>query len=410
VVIFLSLALLSTETPARDYLFPYAPYLQIGFLVSVSATAISCIRLKMYSASFLFLVLLYVLCILAFASSLWSTCGYLVIKRTFMIFGSSIIIALLAVSDTKPIETFTKLAQVMAIFGGAVSLLGLIIYFFGNIEAKDFGLVQSLAHSPILSQRIYTSSSFLRISSLFGNPNNFASWLMLTLPMSIYLFLSRSYKIKVGCIFVILIQICALLLTLSRAGILSTVLGMFLLLWISARKRFIQRKHVLILLFFSMLIGIISLYFSGMYQTERASIDLNSRDMIWYTLWQSILNKPFLGVGFGVSYEAILEPKGLLFAAHNTYLAILSELGIPGFILFVLVWIFPILNGRNKLKNASTSTSLPLATSLAISVAFIVHELFEGSLLRFGFHTLIWIYLLAWMTNFRVKGEDTDDK
>lgn len=410
VLIFLSLALLSIETPARDYLVPYAPYLQIGFLVGLSILAIPHIRLKTQSKSFLFLLLLYMLCILALASSFWSTCGYLVIKRTFMIFGTSMIVALLTISDPRPIETFRKIAKVLAIFGGFVSLLGITLYFFGTLEAKDYGLVQSLANHPLLSQRIYLSSSFLRISSLFGNPNSLASWLMLTLPMSFYFVLKASNKTRIAWIFIMIVQLCALYLTFSRAGILSTAVGMFLLLWLSVRKQLILRQYFLIVLFLSVVLGVILIYFTGMHQTGRVSLDLNYREIIWGTLWESILDKPLSGVGFGVSYEAILEPEGLDFAAHNTYLAMLSELGIVGFLLFLLIWFFPMWDGMNKLRNASPLMSLPLATSLAILAAFVVHELFEGLVLRFGFHTLIWIYLLTWMTNLKQEERNYDKK
>lgn len=336
VLIFLSLALLSTKAPTRDYLFPYAPYLQIGSIVGLSILALPYIRLKTQSESFLFLIMLYMLCILALASSLWSTCSYLVIKRTFLIFGTSLIIALLAVSDPKPIETFTKLAKVLVIIGGAASLFGLILYFFGTVETKEYGLVQSLANNVLLSQRIYVASSFLRISSLFGNPNSLASWLMLTLLMNLYFVLSAS-KIRIIWISIMIVQICALFLTFSRAGILSTELGMFLFMWLSVRKQLIQRRYLLlILLFFS--IEVVLIYFLGLHQTERASFDLNYRGIIWGTLWDSILDKPLFGVGFGVSTEAILAPEMLEFAAHNTFLEILSELGVTGFLLFILVW------------------------------------------------------------------------
>lgn len=403
VLILIGIALLNLKTPARDFLFPYSPYLQISLLLGVFFMLLPFLCLNIRTASFLLLILFYGLFMVALLSSLWSPYYYLVLQRTLMIFGSSLIIIVLVLSDKGPIETFRILAKSLAFFGAMVSLLGIIIYFFGTIEC---GSVQSLTLHPLMSQRIYGVPPFLRISSLLGNPNNLAIWLMVTLTMTFYLFLSSSHRIFLG--FTMLTQICALILTFSRAGILATSASLALFWCLSKRDRCLRYRYILMMLCGLGLI-VLAIYSFDLPQSDRFSLDYNYRDVVWGTLLNSIINNPVNGVGFGVSSEAILEPKGIELATHNAFLTILSELGMIGFVPFLLMWLFPMWHARRRLRSALPAIRLPLAACLAISSAFIINNLFEGTILRYNFLNFIWAYSLALMVH-PVLMEDDYDK
>ena len=396
VLIFLGIAVLSLNTPARDYLFPYAAYLQVSLLLGVFIMLLPVICLKKRPASILFLILFYALFMVALSSSFWSSHHYLVIQRTLLVFGSSLMVIMLVISDPKPVATFRILAKFLALFGGALSLLGIMIYLFGTITILDFGSVQSLASHSLMSQRVYGAYPFLRISSLLGNPNILASWLMVILIMTFYLAFSESRRIFWWVM--ILIQICALALTFSRAGILATLAGLAIFCYISKNYRWLIHRRTLIMICG---FGLIVLATNSVYlpQTDRLSLYLSGRDIIWGTLFDSIINNLALGVGFGVSFEAILEPKSIEVGPLNAFLTVMSELGMLGFVPFLLIWLFPMLHARRKLRSALPSTRLLLATCLAISSAFAINNLFEGPILRFGFLNLIWVYLLTLMVH-----------
>lgn len=407
ILIFFGMALLSLQTPARDFLFPYAPYIQISLLLGVFFMLLPVICLKIRPASSLLLILFYSLFIVALSTCLWSSYNYLVLQRTLMIFGSSLIIIVLVIADPKPIATFRILAKLLAFFGGFVSLLGIFIYFFGTITILDFGSVQSLNIYPLMSQRIYGTPPFLRMSSLFGNPNILAMWLMVTLTMTFYLFLSNSRRIFWS--FTMLIQFCALVLTFSRAGILSTSASLAIFWYFSKNDRYLRYRHV-IMMFCGFGFMVLAMYSLDLPQTIRLSLDYNYRDIIWSVIFTSIANNFATGVGFGVSYEAILEPVGIEFSAHNVFIMILSEIGIFGFMIFLFIWFFPMWHARSRLRSALPSARLSLAACLAISSGFIVNSLFEGTIMRFGFHTLIWVYTLAWMVHPSSMEEDNAKK
>jgi len=332
---------------------------------------------------------------MALASSFWSLYPELVVQRTLMILGISIFIVVLSFADRRPIVTFDRLAEYMVLFGTVISLIGLIIYFFGRIEPTVFGYVSILNVGPLeISQRMFVSSPFYRISSLLGNPNTLASWLLVTLTMAIYLISKGSHQFMWGLM--ALIQVIAILITSSRAGIAATIISLILFKYLSTRDGHLQvRKLFPFSLFVAFLTMVYALFSFDLHQIRILSADLNLRELAWEPLWESILNNPLLGVGFGVSYEAILEPTGLDFSAHNVYLAILSEMGLPFFLIFMLIWLIPIWQGRKLLRFAPAPVRLILATSLAILIAMISHEIFELNILRYGFHTILWTYLLT---------------
>ena len=408
ILILFGTALLSLRTPARDYLIPFAPYLQLGLQVGVFVLCIPFMRIKMQSQNFWFLIVFLALFVVALSSSFWSSFPDLVFRRTLMILGTSLIIAVLAFADKHPQATFARLAKALALFGAVISLFGLVVYFWGKLELTDFGRVQSLVIGPFkISQRVYGSAPFLRISSLFGNPNTLAAWLLVTLTMTIYLLLNSSRRATWGLLAVI--QGSALILTFSRAGISATLVSLALLWCLSASNRRLRGRRVFILGVLALGL-VLALTVFGAPQSERFSIDLNLRELSWAPLWASIRNNPMLGVGFGVSYEAILEPEGLEFGAHNAFLAIMSELGLPGFSLFLLLWLIPIWYARRKLQFAPSPTRLVLATCLATSLALILHQIFEASILRYGFHTLLWVYLLSLMVHPVLERSDAQSK
>jgi len=411
ILILFGTALLSLQTPARDYLIPFAPYLQLGLQVGVFVLCIPFVRIKMQSQNFWFLIFFLALFVVALFSSFWSSFPDLVFRRTLMILGSSLIIAVLAFADKHPQATFTRLAKALALFGAVMSLFGLVAYFWGKLELTDFGRVQSVVIGPFkISQRVYGSAPFLRISSLFGNPNGLAAWLLVTLTMTIYLLLNSSRRATWGLLAVI--QGSALILTFSRAGISAALVSLVLLWYFAGGKYRLRKRRAFILgfLVLSLVSVLLVLQPFRLLQSKRLSVDLNRRELMWASLLASIRNNPMLGVGFGVSYEAILEPEGLELSAHNAFLAIMSELGLLGFSLFLLLWLIPMWYARRKLQFVPLPKRLILVTCLAISLALIPHQIFVCSILRYNFHTLLWVYLLSLMVHPVLERSDAENR
>lgn len=398
VIIFLITATLFLKNPARDYLFPHAASLQLGIYLFCFILFMPLVRIKLYGCSLILLIGFLFFFFIALFSSLWSICPDLVLQRTFLVFFPVVFIVLLALSDTKPIDTFNTVSKSLAFFGSIVSLIGILLYFFGQIRATQFGTIQYLfSFGPIeIAQRVYGNKP-LRISSLFGNPNTFASFLMISIMMTYYLFLKSFSRAKWGLL--LLIQIGSMVLTFSRTGIGAIILGLFSL-WLFHFSNFkikITRFSIILLSLFFFIICFYGFYPSMLNTLKefRGGLDLNERGMAWTTLGKNILDHPASGVGFGVSNEVILFPKGIDIGSHNIFIAIISEVGILGLLIFLLLWILPIWHGLWNLNRLASDLRVIISTCITILFMILFHQIFETSVMRYSFLNFIWAYVLA---------------
>ncbi|MGI9952917.1 O-antigen ligase family protein [Moorellaceae bacterium AZ2] len=190
-------------------------------------------------------------------------------------------------------------------------------------------------------------------------------------------------------------QLLALALTFSRAGIGASLLAMGLFYILSAPTMHIRlsRLFALSLIFAGLFMGIPA---SGLTELnpQRFSFDVNLRDEAWKPLLQSIWANPVHGVGFGGSYEVLLEPLGLEISGHSAHLQTIAELGFIGYALFLAIAFLPIIFARSQLRSCRDDQHGVIIAAFSICSALLIHQLFEGSLLRYGFHTLFWAYLL----------------
>ncbi|WP_438317026.1 O-antigen ligase family protein [Candidatus Caldatribacterium sp. SIUC1] len=395
IVILVGTALLSLQNPARENLVPYAPYFQLGLQIGVFLLLFPLLRIRMMFRTIVFFMLFYILFLVALTSALWSGHSELVFRRTLMVMITSGCVALLALSDSRPLATFGCLAKALALFGAGISLVGLLVYFLGELRTVNYGTIQVLSIGSFhLAQRVYGPVPYLRLSSLFGNPNTLASWLLVTITLTMFLIFTDRRK-SWWILFVL--QLTTLILTFSRAGIFAAVLSLLLFLWFSGSRRGLAWSILCLLA----IIGIMFLIKPSLLEFRRFSFDLNLRQLAWQPLWEYIHNNPFSGVGFGASYEALLEPEGVGITAHNAFLAIWSEVGILGFILWLCLWLFPVYFAKRFLPLAKNEARSVLSTTLALTLSLLVHQFFEASILRYGFHTLLWVYLLTLMVHLK---------
>lgn len=183
---------------------------------------------------------------------------------------------------------------------------------------------------PLLRRRMY---------STLENPNLFGAYLLMIVSVLTSFFLreeEKKRKMMFGIILIVLLLCMAL--TYSRGAWLSLgaiVLG--LTLFYDRRFGFLFLLVPVILLFYH---GQIVERFLSLFSGEDTSVSLR------YALWEStramIEDHPFLGIGWGTYFLAypeynffIQEPGVLIFHAHNMYLNMPAEVGIPGGLAFI---------------------------------------------------------------------------
>lgn len=194
-----------------------------------------------------------------------------------------------------------------------VSLYGIYQFFWGFKETEAFILTHNL------SSEFFGRLSSKRIFSTFVYPNSFAGYLVLVIPLL--------FNLKKKYFIMFLPLFYALYLTGSRGGVISFFFSLFLF--------FILRKKRVLILIFTFLFFLLTIYYLipmpssliARWGYAKASIKI-------------IKDNP-CGTGLAsfkdMYFKYKLENDEETRMAHNNYLQIGVELGILGFISFILI-------------------------------------------------------------------------
>jgi O-antigen ligase len=197
----------------------------------------------------------------------------------------------------------------------------------------------------IVVQTYLKDPDILRYQALRTTSNGTALILALGIPVAWYLtFLAgRTVKdriLRIANYGFIPLALFGIALTATRFAMIMAMLGMLFGIASLSQLRSGLRIVVLIsvlaaLVFMPTIIPERSLVRLGTVDEEITSGDLNSRTIFWkeaLSLWRENV---FLGVG-GATFETI-APSGR--SAHNSFLAVLAELGLIGLLLYGLIWV-----------------------------------------------------------------------
>lgn len=204
----------------------------------------------------------------------------------------------------------------------------------------------NLAAGNYLQQEVAPGAS--RIAGynapLTGNPNDLALTLNLILPLSVALFLGAR---KPGARAVLLACICldaiAIIATYSRAGFLTLAATFTTYLWLLFKRG--QRHWVFLAVF--LVLAAVPLLPSGYVDrlSTITSIEADpsgSAQARWGDMMaalQYVAYHPIVGAGLGMDTLALNEVRGPVWKEiHNVYLQYAVDLGIPGLILFLMLW------------------------------------------------------------------------
>ena len=258
-------------------------------------------------------------------------------------------------------------------------------------------------------KRPFPTSGF--VTSTFINPNSFATYAGMGLVVICGLILrlygneftavggplrfriaafievtGQKGAVLLGGAFVILV---ALLLSESRAGILSTALGLFVLGALTFKKRkqgFVEQGAIIIL--GALLVGVVYFAFGDVIAGKITQYGFrdNNRMAVYTIAMRSILDAPLLGYGYGTFADVFpmfrdqsVSTFGRWEMAHNTYLEVFQGLGL----LFGAMLVASIvLLALRCVKGAMTRQENETIPCVAAGVAFLlgVHSLVDFSL------------------------------
>jgi len=255
------------------------------------------------------------------------------------------------------LDTPKKQQAVMAIFS-----ISAIISAFYAIQTGQIG---------------ETFDESFRAEGFVDNANAAARFFVVAMVFLTYLrSTSKNVIVRALCSVGIVVTYLGVFYTVSRTGMLLLfgAQGLILLMQVKGRQR------IAIIIIFT--IGLLILWYVadsifGIIQTI-IPIIINREDTfglrinLWRSGWEMWLDYPIRGVGIG---QYIKELRYYIFrypgahvsnaVAHNTYVQVLSETGIVGFVLFMLMF-------YTTLKNFWTSTIANEVESLALRNAWLI--------------------------------------
>jgi O-antigen ligase len=241
-------------------------------------------------------------------------------------------------------------------------------------------------------------------SGTFSNPNRFAQFLLLTIPLGITYSISQKGWYRFLGVSFLLFSFYSLILTKTLSSMIGVYIGIVFLI-------FSKRKIIgIIFLILSLLCG----YFSfPKLKNYTASSSTERRLNTWrYVVPTIIKTHPFTGCGLGV-YKKVVQnyaPKGIKILpshVHNLYFHYLCEegiLGILGFFLF-MGWFF----FRTKKKPPHKHNEWLILGGRSSVVGLLVCSCFETCLNfpQIGgiFFVIIGLTLNPFLVNIQLSGE-----
>jgi O-antigen ligase len=291
------------------------------------------------------------------------------------------------------------------------------ILLISTLVTAAFALIQSAASGyTFLWHFLYPEGSDTfpwdsRATSFFDYPNDLASYLNLILPFALACLAVRGSKWKSLGACTLVMGTAALFCTESRGGLLG--FGCMLL----AAIHFLVEKWRTRVVLVCALATLALIFYLGAAAPGEEHLgwgDLSSgatRLYLWAAAAQLFLGSPLHGVGWGnfqLLYRDYLDASMVgesQLGVHSTYLALLAETGILGFLSFLTLLVVGFREACRRLRGWPDpfDRSLGFAVAGAI-VALVVQGLVEFQIAFTQFGVLFWMLLALLVASSRWQG------
>jgi O-antigen ligase len=222
-------------------------------------------------------------------------------------------------------------------------MIGIAVNSVSRLRRLLFIQASATAIVAAIGCIFYRGMTRLEIGNgLYGNANDFAIMIALNWPICMgFMLATRNPFKKVAWGLGLIFMLYAVTLTFSRSGFIATTVAVIASFWEFGIRG--KRKHVVIgaaVLALLLLPVLIPSHYGtrleGIFNPSIDPLDKGSaaarRELLILSLKMTATH-PIFGVGPG-QFENVTQTW---FLTHNTYTQLSSEVGIPGFILFILV-------------------------------------------------------------------------
>jgi len=266
------------------------------------------------------------------------------------------------------ISYFTQPFPVQLMFGPFLTYTALVVLFFVTLSVVDnlkrlrlvlMVFIGSVAFASLYVLREWQKGRGIadfRPGWAVGDSNVFAAIVAISAPVAFYLMREKRPRWErlffLGCMG---ISILAAILGASRGGFLGLTAG-FLVAVYKSRNRFRNLALIFAVVVPILLVAPYSPVQRFLHPTWRDTENIQTRTAAWEGGLHMVVRHPLLGVGLGNFKPLVLEYETGTFKeqslAHNTYLEIAAELGIPALLLF-LALLFSTYRTLEKVRRTS---------------------------------------------------------
>jgi O-antigen ligase len=237
-----------------------------------------------------------------------------------------------------------------------------------------------------------------RAWGMLSDANEYAVFVGLWIPLAfLWAFGKRPWWEKIFCLGCLASCLLGTSFAASRGGFLGLVASFLLLIWHSRRR--VRNLALLGVLLLPLgLLNFTSAWNRLLHPSYGDKVGQQARLVAWQVGWKMIKAHPLFGVGLG-NFKAIMPgyqesvPK-VVSIAHNTYVETAAELGIPGLIVFLGIWVSS-LRMLGRLRRTAQTARLPSFSALALGlqagmVSYLVQSFFVSA----------WWYRMCWLLLF----------
>jgi O-antigen ligase/Tfp pilus assembly protein PilF len=307
---------------------------------------------------------------------------------------------LLTVDNHLPRAADSKDKKIRRVLATAV-ISAALVSVYGILQVLNIDFI-SWPEAPFLTHRTF---------STFGQPNFLASWLLLVIPLSLYLgYSSRRFLVRFFYFLVAAMEIICLAMTGSRGGLLALFFagGLYLIYffftaaWSRRRKFFVGISFVLISVV--SLLSVNKIWpgrISDIFDYKSGSV--GARANFYSAAADAIRERPIFGRGLESGNDIFIkyyEPDWAVYGdvgqsadrAHNLIFDTLLSVGSYGLILFLVLYYFFFSLAKDNIKKKNDLLSLALALGAA---AYLFSLLFSFAIAAGEIYFWFFLALLA---------------
>lgn len=253
--------------------------------------------------------------------------------------------------------------------------------------------------TPMIRQQTNGASWEIGYCAFWDNPNVFGFGVLI---IFIYKLCERGEK-NSKKIINLLYLFMGCILANSRGVYVCLVLSIVVYVYFNMKS---ESKILSVFLMLVILFGVLA---TGVINTWVANVDLTGRNEMWARMGDAIIKYPILGVGFSVTSKFILSDVfGRVVGSHNSYLNVLAENGIIGFLILIAIIVnvvYYIFCVQKKMADSVSNEGYNWITfACVLFVVFLAYGMIENAFMIVGSRNYLWMILCIYIYNYgRVK-------